>query len=86
MMTWKDVINYANNGNLTPPKRVEKAPEEWKALLTDEEYYVTRLKGTEEFMPVNVVEPYSLMPKKSLKVELVGHHLLSPLKTITLLT
>lgn len=47
MMTWKDVINYANNGNLTPPKRVEKAPEEWKALLTDEEYYVTRLKGTE---------------------------------------
>ncbi len=46
-MNWKDVINYANNGNLTPPKRVEKSAEEWKEILTDEEYYVTRKKGTE---------------------------------------
>ena len=46
-MNWKDVMNYATNGNLTPPLRVEKTAEEWKALLTDEEFYVTRQKGTE---------------------------------------
>jgi len=46
-MNWKDVMNYATNGNLTSPKRVEKTAEEWKQLLTDEEFYVTRQKGTE---------------------------------------
>ena len=28
-------------------RRVEKSPEEWKKLLTDEQFYVTRKKGTE---------------------------------------
>lgn len=46
-MNWKDVMNYATNGNLTPPRRVEKSPEEWKEILTEEEFYVTRQKGTE---------------------------------------
>ncbi len=46
-MNWNDVIHYATNGNLTPPKRVEKTKEEWKSILTEEEFYVTRQKGTE---------------------------------------
>lgn len=46
-MTWKDVINYANNGNLKPDKRVEKTESEWKEILSDEQFRVTRLKGTE---------------------------------------
>lgn len=46
-MKWVDVLQYASKGNLTPPMRVEKTDEEWKALLTNEEYHVARKKGTE---------------------------------------
>ncbi|WP_408028001.1 peptide-methionine (R)-S-oxide reductase MsrB [Tenacibaculum litoreum] len=47
MLTWKDVINFAVNGNPTPDKRVEKTAEEWQKLLTPEQFKVTRQKGTE---------------------------------------
>lgn len=47
MLKWLDVIKYANKGNLLPDKRVEKTPEEWKSILTEEQFYVTRNKGTE---------------------------------------
>ena len=46
-MKWNDVLNYAGKGNLQPPKRVEKSDEEWKKVLTQDEFYVTRKKGTE---------------------------------------
>lgn len=46
-MNWNDVIRYANNGSPAPDRRVEKTEEEWKAQLSDEEYRITRLKGTE---------------------------------------
>jgi peptide-methionine (R)-S-oxide reductase len=46
-MNWNDIIKYANNGSPKPPKRVEKTDEEWKSILTQEEYRVTRKKGTE---------------------------------------
>ncbi len=47
MLTWKDVNERARNGNPEPDRRVEKSPEEWEELLSREEFYVTRLKGTE---------------------------------------
>lgn len=47
MLTWKDVTNFAKNGNPEPDNRVEKTAEEWKTELTNEQYTVMRLKGTE---------------------------------------
>lgn len=47
MLNWNDIIKFANHGNPAPPKRVEKSEAEWKKILTEEEFRVTRLKGTE---------------------------------------
>lgn len=46
-MNWNDVLDYASKGSPAPPSRVERTDEEWKGLLSPEEYYVTRQKGTE---------------------------------------
>lgn len=47
MLTWKDVIRYSINGNPKPDKRVEKTEDEWRQLLTPEQFRITRQKGTE---------------------------------------
>ncbi len=47
MLNWDNVIDFADKGNLTPPKKVEKEDHEWKAELPFDIYYITRKKGTE---------------------------------------
>jgi methionine-R-sulfoxide reductase len=46
-MKWNDVLRVADKENLQPPKRIEKTDEEWKKILTPDEFFVTRKKGTE---------------------------------------
>ena len=47
MINWSDVIKYSNEGNLKPDRRVEKTEEEWKSILSPEQFQITRKKGTE---------------------------------------
>lgn len=46
-MSWKDVLRYARNGSPAPDRRVEKTADEWRKLLTREQYAIARGKGTE---------------------------------------
>jgi methionine-R-sulfoxide reductase len=47
MLTWPDVVRFADHGNPVPDRRVEKTEEEWRAVLTPEQFAITRRKGTE---------------------------------------
>ncbi|KAL2497065.1 Protein disulfide-isomerase [Abeliophyllum distichum] len=40
------------------PNSVEKSEEEWRAILSPEQFRIVRQKGTEEDSPVTEVEPY----------------------------
>jgi peptide-methionine (R)-S-oxide reductase len=46
-LKWKNVVEWARSGNPEPARRLEKPDEDWRAELTEEQYYVTRRKGTE---------------------------------------
>jgi peptide-methionine (R)-S-oxide reductase len=47
LLTWTEVLEVARDGNPQPGRRVERTEEEWRELLTPEQYRVTRGKGTE---------------------------------------
>lgn len=47
MLQWNDVIAFADKGNPAPDRRVEMSEDEWRAKLTEEQFYVTRQHGTE---------------------------------------
>ncbi len=47
MLKWIDVLRFADKGNPKPSQRIEKSDEDWKKLLTPEEYAIARKKGTE---------------------------------------
>ncbi|MEM9339544.1 MAG: peptide-methionine (R)-S-oxide reductase MsrB [Bacteroidota bacterium] len=47
MLKWNDIIRFAKNGNPKPDRRVEKTDSEWRDVLDEEQYRITRKKGTE---------------------------------------
>ena len=47
MQDWNDILKLVKDGNPPPRRRVEKTEAEWRALLSAEEYHLTRRKGTE---------------------------------------
>lgn len=47
MLTWESIQKLVSLGNLSPDTRLVKTSEEWKSLLSDEVYDVTRNAGTE---------------------------------------
>ena len=47
MINWSDVIRYANQGSPAPDKKVSHTDAEWRARLTEEQFEVTRKRGTE---------------------------------------
>jgi len=47
MLNWKEVSRLGKEGNLAPDKRVEKTAEEWREVLSDEQFRVARQAGTE---------------------------------------
>ncbi|MEA3410587.1 MAG: bifunctional methionine sulfoxide reductase B/A protein [Pseudomonadota bacterium] len=47
MLSWKDIMRFAEKGNPEPERTVRKTDEEWQARLTPEQHRVTRRKGTE---------------------------------------
>lgn len=46
-LSWSDVTGFAINGNPPPPRRVEKTEAQWRERLNEEQFRITRLKGTE---------------------------------------
>ena len=47
MLTWKDILKFAQQGNPPPDRSVRKTDQDWKKQLTGEQFRVTRLHGTE---------------------------------------
>jgi peptide-methionine (R)-S-oxide reductase len=47
VLRWSYVVERARRGNVAPPRRVDKSPEQWRAVLSADQYDVTRRKGTE---------------------------------------
>ncbi len=47
MLTWESIQKLVSEGNLAPEKRLVKTGAQWKQLLSDDVYHVTRNAGTE---------------------------------------
>jgi len=47
MLTWKNIEDFVKNGVSAPENKVIKTEEEWKQLLSDDVFFITRQSGTE---------------------------------------
>ncbi len=44
MLNWNEIEERAQKGNPAPPRKVEK---DWVEVLTEDQYYISRMSGTE---------------------------------------
>ena len=47
MLTWKNIEDFVKKGVPAPENKVIKTEEEWKKLLGDDVFFITRQSGTE---------------------------------------
>ncbi len=47
MLNWNNIIKFANHGTPAPERRVEKTEAEWREILTENQFKITRLAFTE---------------------------------------
>jgi methionine-R-sulfoxide reductase len=47
MITWKEVLQFADKGSPAPDQRIIKSDDEWRQQLTPEQFSIARKKGTE---------------------------------------
>ena len=47
MLTWKNIEDFVKNGVPAPENKVIKTEEEWRKLLSDDVFFITRQSGTE---------------------------------------
>ena len=47
MLNWNRILTFAKEGTPAPSNKIEKTEEEWKSILTEEQFRVARQKGTE---------------------------------------
>src|SRR5687767_4525788 len=57
-MTWNELLKKINTDTF-PPRRVEKTNEEWKMLLTPEQFQITRQHATERAFSGEYCESYT---------------------------
>ena len=47
MLTWKKIEDFVKNGVPAPENKVIKTEKEWRKLLSDDVFFITRQSGTE---------------------------------------
>lgn len=47
MLKWKDILKLSREGNEAPSHKVLKSPREWRDMLDEEVFAITRLSATE---------------------------------------